>query len=106
MSPTLRSVLAAGGLAFAMALPLAIPSPAAAQAASLRAAASPFCLLPGSTDGAGGAPQICGYFDWQACQQAAAVRHASCVVNIDFRGEVVAAPEGWRAVYPAGPRQR
>jgi hypothetical protein len=96
---TLRTALMMAGLALAMLLPPVAP---AALAAPLRTSQSPFCLLPGSTNGPGGAPQICGYYDWQACLEAGAIRHANCVVNVDFPGQVVAAPNGWRAVYPGG----
>jgi hypothetical protein len=100
MTLTLRTTLTTASLALAMALPL-LPHTAAARAPS-RTSPSPFCLLPGSTNGPGGAPQICGYDDWQACLSAAAARRANCVVNVDFRGQIVAAPNGWRAVYPDG----
>lgn len=100
MMLTLRTMLMTAGLALAVALPL-LPH-TAARAAPLRTSQSPFCLLPGSAAGPGGAPQICGYYDWQACLAAAAVRHANCVVNVDFPGQIVSAPDGWRAVYPGG----
>jgi hypothetical protein len=96
----LRTSLLMAGLA--LAVPLLSPIVPAALAAPLRTSQSPFCLLPGSTNGPGGAPQICGYYDWQTCLEAAAVRRANCVVNIDFPGQVVSAPNGWRAVYPGG----
>jgi hypothetical protein len=37
-------------------------------------------------------PQICSFFDYQECLQAAADLHGNCVVNIDYHGEVAMSP--------------
>jgi hypothetical protein len=37
-------------------------------------------------------PQICRFFDYQQCLQAAADLHGNCVVNIDYHGEVSMPP--------------
>jgi uncharacterized protein DUF3551 len=70
----------------------AAPAPAAAASG-----ASPFCVLRGGSDGPGGSPQLCSYFDYQACLQAAADLHGNCVQNIDYHGEVSTAPAPARA---------
>ncbi|WP_068737094.1 DUF3551 domain-containing protein [Tardiphaga robiniae] len=85
--------------AVAVALSFAALRPQPAEATPLHRDASPFCLLPGSSNGPGGAPQICGYYDYQECLQAAADMHANCVENIDFRGSYERTPDGWRARY-------
>ena len=54
--------------------------------------APPFCVLRGGSQGGGTAPQICAYFDYQACLQAAADLHGNCVQNIDYHGDVSTAP--------------
>jgi Protein of unknown function (DUF3551) len=56
------------------------------------AAAPPFCVLRGGSQGGGTAPQICAYFDYQACLEAAADLHGNCVQNIDYHGDVSTAP--------------
>ncbi len=65
-----------------------------AEAAVARHGPSPFCLLPGSSNAPRGAPEICGYYDYQACLQAAADRNANFVANIDFPGTIVRTPNG------------
>jgi hypothetical protein len=80
----------------AIGLPFAMMSPAAAASHS---GPSPFCLMPGSSNGPGGAPEICGYFDYRQCLQAAADMRANCVPNSDFRGVLPWKPEmawSWR----------
>jgi uncharacterized protein DUF3551 len=69
---------------FAVSL-LAATSPAAAAS---RRGPSPFCLLPGGSNGPGSEPETCGYFDYRRCLQAAADIRANCVPNSDFRGGV------------------
>jgi type IV secretory pathway VirB2 component (pilin) len=60
----IAAISAAAIVALAISLPLAMTSPAAAAS---RAGPSPFCLMPGSSNGPGGAPEICGYFDYRQC---------------------------------------
>jgi hypothetical protein len=52
----------------------------------------PFCVMRGGSDGPGGSPQLCSYYDYQACLQAAADLRGNCVQNIDYHGEVSTAP--------------
>jgi Protein of unknown function (DUF3551) len=61
---------------------LATPSPARA------AGAPPFCVLQGGSNGPGSTPQVCAYYDYQVCLQAAADLRGNCVQNIDYHGEV------------------
>lgn len=93
-----KATFLAAALALAAAAPFAI-STTPAQAAPSRQGPSPFCLLPGSSNGPGGAPQICGYYSYQECLQAAADHNANCVANIDFPGRIVRTPNGWRGQY-------
>jgi hypothetical protein len=79
----LTAVSAGALLLLAISLPLAAATPAAAAP---RSGPSPFCLMPGSANGPGGAPEICGYYDYRQCLQAAADMNANCVPNSDFRG--------------------
>jgi hypothetical protein len=64
-------------------LPAATPAPAIAATGP-----PPFCVLRGGSQGGGTAPQICAYFDYQACLQAAADQHGNCVQNIDYHGSI------------------
>jgi hypothetical protein len=93
-----RTTVLAASLAVAGALSLGalMATPAAAAP---RHVPAPFCILPGSSNGEGGAPEICHFDDYQKCSQAAAEMQAHCVVNIDFPGQVVRSANGWRAVY-------
>jgi hypothetical protein len=76
--------------AFATSFLLALAAaPAPAVAAT---GAPPFCVLRGGSQGGGTAPQVCAYFDYQVCLQAAADLHGNCVQNIDYHGEVSTAP--------------
>jgi hypothetical protein len=85
--------IADSAAAFAFAtLFLFLPALAAAAAG-----APPFCVLRGGGAEGGSPPQICAYFDYQACLQAAADLHGNCVQNIDYHGEVSTAPAPARA---------
>jgi hypothetical protein len=48
-------------------------------------AAVPYCVQIGGARGAP-LPQICRFFGYQQCLQAAADLHGNCVANIDYRG--------------------
>jgi uncharacterized protein DUF3551 len=92
----ITAVSAAAILVLAISLPVAMTSPAAAAS---RPGPSPFCLMQGGPNGPGGEPEICGYFDYRRCLQAAADMHANCVPNSDFRGVLPWSPEmawSWR----------
>jgi hypothetical protein len=69
-------------------------------AAAVRSGAPPFCVMRGGPRGPGSVPQICLFFDYQECLQAAADLNGNCVVNIDYHGEVSMPPA------PAGTRHR
>jgi hypothetical protein len=87
-----RIAVLATALAFAtLFLPVLAATPAAA------AGAPPFCVLRGGGSEGATPPQICAYFDYQACLQAAADLHGNCVQNIDYHGEVSTAPAPARA---------
>ena len=69
------------------------------QASSARTTAAksgvpPYCVL---TFGARGMarPQICRFYDYQQCLQAAADLHGNCVVNIDYPGSVPMTQPPW-----------
>jgi Protein of unknown function (DUF3551) len=72
-------------------MPLATRSPA------LATGAPPFCVLQGGSNGPGSTPQVCAYFDYQVCLQAAADLRGNCVLNIDYHGEVSTTPGRARA---------
>jgi hypothetical protein len=91
------AISAAALVVLALSLPLAVASRAAA--ASRHAGPSPFCLMQGGSNGPGSVPEICGYFDYRQCLQAAADLNANCVPNSDFRGMLPWKPEmawSWR----------
>ncbi|HEY4972729.1 MAG TPA: DUF3551 domain-containing protein [Steroidobacteraceae bacterium] len=67
-----------------------VPS-SAAPAAAARSGVPPFCVLRGGARGFP-LPQICRFFDFQQCLQAAADLHGNCVVNMDYHGEVLMPP--------------
>jgi hypothetical protein len=46
---------------------------------------APYCVLIGAPRGAA-LPQICRFFGYQQCLQAAADWRGNCVANIDYRG--------------------
>jgi Protein of unknown function (DUF3551) len=72
-------------------------APAATQSPALAAAAPPFCVMRGGSNGPGSEPQDCAYSDYEVCLQAAADMRGNCVLNIDYHGEVSIAPEPARA---------
>jgi uncharacterized protein DUF3551 len=59
----------------------------------------PYCVLKGGARGIP-LPQICRFYDYQHCLQAAADLNGNCVVNIDYHGDVSTPPAR------AGARQR
>jgi hypothetical protein len=86
--------MAYSAVAFVMTL---LPALASSPATALAAGVPPFCVLRGGSDGPGGSPQLCSYYDYQACLQAASDLRGNCVQNIDYHGEVSTAPAPARA---------
>ena len=66
---------------------LAVMASWAAPAPPARSGVPPFCVLKSGARGMY-LPQICQFFDYQQCLQAAADLHGNCVLNIDYHGEV------------------
>jgi hypothetical protein len=66
------------------------------SAAPARPGAPPFCVARGGARGIP-LPQLCQFFDYQQCLQAAADLHGNCVMNIDYHGEVSTSPVPGRA---------
>jgi hypothetical protein len=64
----------------------------ATAAAAAKSAVPPFCVMTGGPRGPGSVPQICRFFDYQQCLEAAAVLRGNCVVNIDYHGAVTMPP--------------
>jgi hypothetical protein len=64
----------------------------ATPAAAAKSGVPPYCVMTGGPRGPGSVPQICRFFDYQQCLEAAAVLRGNCVVNIDYRGEVSMPP--------------
>jgi hypothetical protein len=85
--------LAAALLAGSVLLGLATPAAAATSGAP------PYCVMTGGPRGPGSVPQICRFFDYRQCLEAAAVLRGNCVVNIDYRGEVAMPPVPERPRY-------
>jgi uncharacterized protein DUF3551 len=89
INPDRRTAFCAVAFTSAMTLlPALAVSPAPAQAAGV----PPFCVMRGGSDGPGGSPQLCSYYDYQVCLQAASDLRGNCVQNIDYHGEVSTAP--------------
>ena len=65
-----------------------LPSPAQAAGAGV----PPFCIKRGGSMGPDSRAQICRWYDYQTCLQAAADLNGNCVVNIDYKGVVSLAP--------------
>ena len=59
-----------------------------ARPATERSGIPPFCVMIGGSLGQNSRPQICRYYAYQPCLQAAAALHGNCVVNIDYPGNV------------------
>jgi hypothetical protein len=85
-----RSRLSATALLACSAL-VALASSATAIAA--RSGVPPYCVLKGGARGIP-LPQICRFYDYQQCLQAAADLNGNCVVNIDYPGAVSMPPAG------------
>jgi hypothetical protein len=66
-------------------------TPSTAPAATVRSGVPPFCVMIGGPRGIP-RPQVCRFYDWQECLQAAADMRGNCVVNIDYRGKVPMSP--------------
>src|SRR5258708_26213684 len=95
----ITAISAAAILVLAVSLQLATLAMTTPAEAASRAGPSPFCLMPGSSNGPGGEPEICGYFDYRQCLQAAADIRANCVPNSDFHGVLPWRPDmawSWR----------
>ncbi len=72
----------------------------ARSAAPSESGVSPFCVLIGGARGSE-LPQICRFYDYPSCLQAAADLHGNCVANIDYRGPM---PDTSGAAWPRGAR--
>ena len=69
------------------------PTPAVAA----KSGVPPYCVLTGGRWGPGSLPQICRFYDYQDCLEAAAALRGNCVVNIDYRGALPVPPSArWR----------
>jgi hypothetical protein len=79
----------------------AVDSAQARRSVAARSGIPPFCVLTGGPRGPGSVPQICRFFEYQQCLQAAAELRGNCVVNIDYSGKITGAPG---AAWPQPPR--
>jgi hypothetical protein len=68
-----------------------VPASWETATAAPRSGVPPFCVLKGGARGMA-LPQICSFFDYQECLQAAADLHGNCVMNIDYHGEAAMSP--------------
>ncbi|MET0705668.1 MAG: hypothetical protein ABWY82_02315 [Tardiphaga sp.] len=86
----------ARGLMLLVLAGMAATSVPAAQARPGQAARSsgipPFCVMIGGPRGPGSLPQICRFFDYQQCLEAAAQLRGNCVINIDYPDKITGAP--------------
>ena len=88
----LGPVWAVAAIAIASASLPALDPAQARPSVVARSSIPPFCVLTGGPCGPGSVPQICRFFDYQQCLQAAADLHGNCVVNIDYPGNITGAP--------------
>jgi hypothetical protein len=89
-----RLMLAAALLACSAGLS-AVPS--VTPAAAAKSGVPPYCVLTGGRWGPGSVPQICRFYDYQHCLEAAAALRGNCVINIDYRGVLPVPPSArWR----------
>jgi hypothetical protein len=79
-----RTMIAAAAIA-GVASALASGTADARRVAPAYAGPPPYCVLVGGARGMP-LPQICRFFGYQQCLQAAADLHGNCVANIDYRG--------------------
>ncbi len=84
-------ILATAALTAAVAALAQAPAEARPSAAT-RSNVPPFCVLTGGPRGPGSLPQICRFFDYRQCVQAAAELRGNCVVNVDYPGKITGAP--------------
>jgi hypothetical protein len=76
---------------------LALFAPASsATAIAARSGVPPYCVLKGGARGIP-LPQICRFYDYQQCLQAAADLNGNCVINIDYPGAVSMPPAPQRS---------
>lgn len=93
MATRTQSYISALAVVAAASASLAIGEPAQARpSVAARSGIPPFCVLTGGPRGPGSVPQICRFFDYQQCLQAAANLRGNCVVNIDYPGKITGAP--------------
>jgi uncharacterized protein DUF3551 len=97
MTGSVRRIAVTASLLASAAIILLAPAVSSLAPAIAASGVPPFCVLRGGSDGPGSSPQLCAYFDYQACLQAAADFHGNCVQNIDYHGEVSTAPTAPRA---------
>jgi hypothetical protein len=67
-----------------------------ATATAARSGVPPYCVLKGGARGIP-LPQICRFYDYQQCLQAAADLNGNCVINIDYPGAVSMPPAPQRS---------
>lgn len=78
--------------AVAAALVTCAPMPADARPSKgARSGIPPFCVLITGPRGFP-LPQICEFFDYRQCLQAAADMRGNCVINIDYPDKITSAP--------------
>jgi hypothetical protein len=79
-----RTITAAAALA-SLAVVLSGNPAEARPAAKTSSGVPPYCVLIGGARGMP-LPQICRFFRYEECLQAASDLHGNCVANIDYRG--------------------
>lgn len=85
-----RYLIVAAGLAAATAFFASAPADARPPKGA-RSGIPPFCVLIGGPRGLA-LPQICQFYDYRQCLQAAADMRGNCVINIDYPDKITSAP--------------
>lgn len=85
-----RLFIVATAIAVATALTASAPAEARSKKTT-RSGIPPFCVLIAGPRGYP-LPQICEFYDYRQCLQAAADMRGNCVVNIDYPDRITSAP--------------
>jgi hypothetical protein len=89
MNPDNRRTAASVAILLCSAALLVVSEPA--PAAAPRSGVPPYCVLRHTARGFD-LPQICVFYDYQQCLEAAAGWYGNCVLNIDYHGKLVRPP--------------
>ena len=84
--------LASGFAALGLLMSPILTAPVEARPAkAVRSNIPPFCVLIGGPRGFP-LPQVCRFYDYRECLQAAADLRGNCVINVDYPDKITSAP--------------